>query len=313
MPSSKLESDQQFFLLAAILPPPWRYFARSREHDGVRGGVVHTTTDLALVVNDLRSFDIYIQLNPSAYRSVKANRDDLTALRAFFIDIDPIESTAPSSPLRAAAVATITIRDLLHGALPAVLDTGRGAQLWYYFAPIYPIPSWADSALRELSRRLQRAISWPVHGCRLDLSVFNPTHLARMPGSYNSRTGRLAQFVSQGAPLGPTARHEFSDLASTEPAVPDYHGFPVIQTIGQALAFLPLTAAQYLTEGVDEGDRHRSACSAIYALRELGIVESDIAAAVHRGNELCAKPLKPREINRILQTTTRRVRCQKST
>lgn len=288
-----MDVDEQILLLAAVLPPPWRYFAK--RPGAVRGGVSRSAPDLALALRDLRAFDVYLQANPSHWNGVKAAREDIFAIRSFFLDLDPV--TPDAAPLKAASLVAL----VAYHPHPVILDTGRGAQVWFRFDPV-PVDRW-DFTLPGFLNAVSRSFSWPLHDCILDRSVANVTHLCRMPGSINQRTGRMVRITRQGTPI---PQHRVQQILHTfyEPPVPPAIR-PGIASVGQALPFLPLTAATFLTEGVDEGDRHRAACSTVYSLREYAIREEAISAAVHRGAQLCSPPLPAREVERILSTTKR--------
>lgn len=131
---------------------------------------------------------IYLGLNPLiSAEGGRAKDCDVRAVRMLLIDVDPVDA----SPAARAAAADMAneIRALLRARLdvaPALIDSGRGRQLWLAHEPMAPDDeSWRATragVLAGLARRFDRELA------KVDVKTFNASRLARLPGTVNLRT-----------------------------------------------------------------------------------------------------------------------------
>ena len=123
--------------------------------------------------------NVYLCLNPvpKAQGTRRAKAKDVGRTHALLIDIDP-DDGPPELPLQVA-------RDIHARYGGALIDSGRGAQVW---AQLHP---------KIDRRRFLRAVArrFTCLGIKIDPTQ-DPARLARLPGYTNSRTGRRACLIA---------------------------------------------------------------------------------------------------------------------
>ena len=150
--------------------------------------------------NGKAEFDLYFTPNPvRGTLHKKASKNDIVEAHHLWVDLDP-RKTEPLEAERAAMLALLTT-DLPNG-LPRpnrVIDSGRG--LWGYWkldkpAPVDGSQNNVNGPLTETVERYGRSIeqAFGAHfadGCR------NIDRIARLPGTVNTKTGRLASVLQE--------------------------------------------------------------------------------------------------------------------
>lgn len=297
--------------MEALLPPPWRYFARREigKREILRWGWCWREQDLEHVRNDLDQFDLWVQFHRSVGNAPRPTKEFITAWRGFFIDIDPIDPQPAIWYAKSAIV--LALQDALGGRPEyAAVYTGRGLQLW---VPSLEIDTdgtmdGLERAVHELLTHLDHVAGNGRHGIKIDVSVADRTRLARLPFTINQRTGargyveRVAGDFTKNdinLNLGMILLKRWYHEPPRPPASPTKPGRPW----GAVVHRLSELAADFLTEGVPKGDRHRAACAAAYGLREQGCAEASVWDALSTGNDLCDPPLEEPELRRVLRST----------
>ena len=135
-------------------------------------------------------FDLYFSPNPIKMTlHKKAKKDDVAEARHLWIDLDP----RPGEPLEAERTTMLTLltTDLPPG-MPRpnrVIDSGRG--FWGYWKLAAPQPVDGNGPLTEAVESYGRRIE-AAFGDRFADGCRNIDRVARLPGTINRKTGRLA-------------------------------------------------------------------------------------------------------------------------
>lgn len=144
--------------------------------------------------------DAYVGTNPMRFDASppngRARDEDVDAAQALLIDLDPVDTSAEARQA-ARELASDVRAFLLHklGTWPVVVDSGRGVQLHVRHEPVA-----IEDARLALRPRLLKALAkkFDRAGAHVDIGVANPSRLARLPGSINSRTGGMARLLDEG-------------------------------------------------------------------------------------------------------------------
>jgi hypothetical protein len=145
---------------------------------------------LAKRIELLKDWDVYACLNPARSMAGKPSVCDITTVRRFMVDLDPISSTASTDALLTSVCdwlrSALNIGD--HGR--TILYTGRGYQVW---VPLVPTDETARAAagIRGIIRTMAGDLG-TVLGARVDTTSGEISRVARLPGTVNSKTGRTA-------------------------------------------------------------------------------------------------------------------------
>lgn len=141
---------------------------------------------------------LYLGLSPLATaQGGRARDDEAAAVRVLLVDADP-DDTTPAARAAAAELADAA-RALLGarlGVRPALVDSGRGRQVWLRHEAAGPGDERASGLRRRLLAALARRLDRP--GAHVDVAVHNASRLARMPGTANLRTGEFARVLDAG-------------------------------------------------------------------------------------------------------------------
>lgn len=276
------------------------------------GGTASTSADLDRLIREGREgwgLHLGTQLVRASQRH-RPSAGDISQLVTCFIDIDPAGPEA--APLEAAKEITDRVEDLLGERFhPHLIDSGRGAQLWFPVAPtplLDPLDRLRWRALLGLFlRRLADRLTPRFH-CRVDTSCADLPRVGRLPGSLNHKTGRVAHLLEFGVRSetlltrlqlwGETASHEESRHLSI-------CGVRKPSRWREVLDSLNTTSRRFITEGVSEPGRHSAAYATARRLRELGVSKDVVFPVLCFGASLCDPPLKRSELPRIIDNAWR--------
>lgn len=283
-----------------------RYFAK-RSDGSALGGRLYSPEALVRGARNLDElgYDVYLHLNPSTGRGLKATSRQVTALRHILIDLDPV---SPELAATTAMNAVLDVADNIHsGTLFAanVLDTGRGAQAWVDMGNFRPIDS-VGRIERATSRFLQALRrEWDGrYGYRIDAVCYDLGRIARCPGTRNTKTGTMAKLISRAHhPLEPgTFLHAFY----TEPPRVAVERPKNISNLMATAPHLNWLSREFLHNGVEEGDRHHAAYAAARSLIELGMDGGSVRYWVLRGASRCRPRLYESEALHCIRMAAKR-------
>ena len=274
--------------------------------NGVTGGVIKSKQALYRACHNLEhgGWDIYVGANPARGTGIKAATREVEVWRYLVIDLDPI---APEcAPELAIEQALIEGSGMVHGLAKAatVAFTGRGAQAWVGVSPHYLRDSSSSRAEveRGMGAFLHRLrLQWGDRlGYRIDTSTSDLARIVRCPGTINTKTGRRARVIRQHIPIledgSPTCHQldvqEIIRLAGPAPPEPVAVVDEKCSNLNIVAPHLNDRARKFLREGLEEGERHKSAYAAAANLRELGVHYSNAVAWVLRGGRKCRPKLR---------------------
>ena len=237
-------------------------------------------------------FDLYFSPNPikgTLYK--KATKNDVIEARHLWIDLDP-RSDEPLEAERAAMLALLTT-DLPPG-MPRpnrVIDSGRG--YWGYWRLATPQP--VDGSKNKVNGPLTEAVECygkgieQAFGDRFADGCRNIDRIARLPGTVNTKTGRLAHVlpdhshgtshaieafprgVEQPKDQEALKGQKFAPSGKYEPIEPDD---PLLARLGDKWRAM-LTADDYAA--AHGGDRSRAEIAFAAVAMRAGIDDSTIA------------------------------------
>lgn len=268
------------------------------------GGIARGPDLLSRLLDSSETFSLHLGVNlTGANGRYRPTSRDITHLATVLCDIDPIDSDA--HPFHFAEELTRHAEDLLGTRLhPYLIDSGRGAQLWFPCSAT-PFSSSADRIqwrlhvglfLRSLAARAER--NW---GCCLDTSTADLPRVGRLIGSINHRTGRRARQLSAGirSETMVDAIRQFASTASVDLVGHLSKGVGNTGRWQRAVDLIPFaTARKFLTEGVSEPGRHSAAWHSARCLRELGVGQDAAIKAVRFGALLCRPRLSASDAER---------------
>lgn len=253
----------------------------------VRGG---RSTDLEHLARVLRNTvhnreDFWVNLNPSSHNVGKGRSVDVTHWNHILLDIDPRDAGA--NPALSRTTVEAGLQKLGFSDCYTIIDSGRGIQIWLALTPLKlddDLRPRVEYATAQFIRSLECG-----HGCVLDTSCSDLSRVARPPGSYNTKTGRIAQLLQvatrRSDPKG------IMELAASfvQPVAPE----PVtkISNLISVLAHLTETAATFICEGYREPGRHKACYATARNLKELGVDFEQAHAWIERGASLCSPRL----------------------
>lgn len=306
--------DEQTTALWDILPHPKHSVVRwmARKGGSVLGGYSKSAEGLARVTWNLRDYNMYVQLNPTTRKQgVRCAAMDIEAWSFFVIDVDPI--SMPHKPLEASAFFDEQLRKLAwdeRGMMigtPAIIDSGRGIQLWYRLND----ERFYDDEDKRLMARLaqghtlkQLAALGPVAGCTVDTSCSDLPRVMRMPGSVNQKTGRQAIILDKGEAT-PWLSEFLLDRTPPLPKIVPL-GIAGVVPWQKLLPHLTAKAYTFITSGVDEPGRHAACVAAAASLRDYGLDMDAAKQPLLWGASKCNPPLLATEVEPILQSVWKR-------
>jgi len=155
-----------------------------------------------------------------AERGVSTTDNYIISRRWFLVDCDAVRPSGISSAdpeHEAARVRAQTIKDYLSNRgwpLPLVCDSGNGAQLMYRI----DLPADDGGLLKQCLDKLSKQFS--DNAVNIDLTVFNPSRIWRLPGTWNrkgddlpERPHRLAKLAEIPETLSVVERRLLDELA----------------------------------------------------------------------------------------------------
>lgn len=117
----------------------------------------------------------------------KPKLEDVTVARIMLIDADP-QTPGADTALAISKVGMWLRGETNNDVIPIVIDSGRGTQAWLRC-------SLTNEERRALIQHLARVCA--TDGVKFDATQ-NPDRLMRLPGSTNTKTGRVARVVGPG-------------------------------------------------------------------------------------------------------------------
>jgi hypothetical protein len=285
-----LEHAQQVWELLPLPPGTYRHvFAKA--NDEVVGTWTPGPGALSRFTRLHSDWDCYIQLNPTRSRtSPRPHASDVSHVQAILIDVDPV------------GVGSTPVEQMMHSlgglGVPAdsvsIIDSGRGWQFWLHMEPIAIIGEGScASVVRQFVRTVTRA--FVSEGWRVDTRCSDLARLARLPGTVNQKTGRLATLVQGGTPVPSLylLRLEPDEAFEPVPGSP-----PEIARWVDVASRLNASAYAFITEGVEEPGRHGACWMTATSLREAGALPALALSLLRIGASRCRPKLPASEVNR---------------
>lgn len=273
-------------LLWPLLTPPkdayTRYFAKK---DGrTVGGIIHNENHLTSLIQSFydNGWDAYVQPNPSLSKLGKrGSTADTAQMKWLLVDIDPVAGVIVSMPRYLTWDGKVWVPTV-------IVESGRGVQLWYLLN--HPLGTQAPTE-KELARHitahfLRTAKIYGVEEFKWKIDFLpDLPRLMRMPGTINSKNGKMAELVE----VNPRYGMLVASLIDRAGPPPEHYELPKMegQVWQQVISHLPLSVRKYIMEGVEAGDRHRLAFATAAALRDVGTPFENALVAVYRGSDLC--------------------------
>jgi hypothetical protein len=242
------------------------YFGR-REDNRVTGGWARDPEHLTTIATNLEraGFNVYTHLNRSEHkRSVKGSTRHITEWRHLFIDVDPVGDPSQIGDVMARALCELPARG------STIIDSGRGMQAWVRMIEM-PTPDAESRARveRSMSALLRKvATVADLPGCKVDSGCSDLARVARLPGTINTKTGRMAQLHARYS-----SRVHPEWVLAHDPGQPE----PIATKLTNPCRFLEvwphltLTAETFMFDGMVEPGRHNAAIATVRNLRELGV------------------------------------------
>lgn len=276
-------------------PIRWRALA---PQSPVMSGYVNTLDELVNVAAaSMRGWDVYIGLNhiPTDQRPLAKNVCEWEWL---LVDLDPAdgiilgpEDVIPVLDNIANLIGTELAPDILH--------TGNGIHIWLRLEQDVLVN--AEQA-QHCARRFLKLINPGKSRFQVDPSTGDLARIARLPGSINQRTGRMAQFIQAGQSKDaiPASRIVALSAGHDEPTSecehPESDG-----TWRDVWSHLTATAQNFIEHGAFKGERHDRLWHTARKLRELGVGELSAWEALLNAAEHCDPMLDARDVRRVVR------------
>ena len=259
-------------------------------------------------------FNLYFSPNPiKGTLHKKASKNDIVEAHHLWVDLDPRENELLETE-RAAMLAQLTV-NLPDGIPPPnrVIDSGRGYWGYWKLAKPQPVDGSKGNANGPLTEAVEcygRGIEQAfddhfADGCR------NIDRIARLPGTINTRTGRLASVLQEFSHDVPHTIEAFPQRAEVQMDQGDQQG----QRFKPSDKYDPIDPTDPLVAMVDPkwshpdyaagfaDDRSRAAFGFVCECKRLGVADETIARCLMNwpiGTCLREKPNVNRELTRIL-------------
>ena len=287
-------TNEQLFLehlsstlsVADDLTDSFNHFSLHFKHSSGRmlHQVLRSPDDLPLRL--IPGWDSYICPQPHQATG-KPSLSDIPHVYWAVLDIDPLPGGGQDYPNVFDDVADFfyTLKGLPR-KWPTIVLTGRGAQIWLPISPSHP------SILRDLQYTLNQLEIFEflnTRGWAVDPTCFEASHIFRLPGTINSRTGTTAIVWQTPEDYCPVALSDYVEKAPPPPSLaPRAAGQPL--GTGAILTACSPQARDFLAWGAAAPQsRHRQAFIACAQLQELG-VPLDTARPLVASAAACCKP-----------------------
>lgn len=259
------------------------WLARGPEH-GMSTGFVRGLPTLLTTMNRYSSWNFYLCPNPTTARS-KPTTSEILATRWLVLDFD--FNCGSGELVEAWAGLCTSLNEVRRPTW--LVRTGRGLHAWY------ELDNWPTE-----SRPARAAMRWfqaqlPSGSWHLDPTCADISHVFRMPGTKNTRSGSMAEIVQERADTKLESGFLEAALASMpEEPPPPKVVLPESYEAFRLLSLLPPTARRFLQEGIksSERSRHQAAFATGAALGELEVAPDAAAAMAEEGARLCVPRLK---------------------
>lgn len=279
------------------LPPNTVRHVFARSGQSVRGTYVRSQRQVEAVCRSMRDWNLYVQLNPTletARQKYRPASRDIAAIQAVLIDLDPVSDKA--WPIGAANTVAAALRD--SGQVPiqsiALIDSGRGAQLWLLHPPTEPTRERVGK-IAAFVHRVAQAVG-ECEGCRVDTSCSDAARLARMPGSVNQKTGRTV-VVIYGAEAGEPWIDQLPDTPPPERRASG--ALPAGIRLSAIIPRLTGAAGDFLLLGKREPGRHARCFATVKSLHEAGVDATQALSLLQHAATLCDPQLPSPEVERV--------------
>lgn len=249
--------------------------------------------------------NVYLQLNPTnkTAGSGRPSASHVSRIQAILLDLDPIKDVTSSyvhdvlgeieSYLLGLGVAEKQI---------ALVDSGRGGQIWIL------INVTADFTPRV------RAFVWAISkrfadkSVKVDTSCTDLVRLARMPGSVNLKTGRVAYVIRSGKAKDCAWLFDERFEPTPTPTPPSLLINNSKLAWWRFISYLTYTAQRFITEGISEPGRHSARVACALSLVEAGVPAQIGHELLVRGMSLCSPVLTDySEIDRIWTDAVKKI------
>ena len=278
-----------------LKPPPGTYIRYFAKKDGLTtGGVIRDEEHMRKLAQTFadQKWDAYIQLNPTwDSKKKRASASDVSHYRWFSMDVDPINPYAEVEDAR--LIVPAPLMDLQDSNF--VVNTGRGLQVWWRAEETLLRDDADREKMRWVNAMLLKESRIESKDWKIDFLPDLP-RLVRMPGTYNSKTGRIAyidQVPKEGSEfISVWKAYEWAGDPPPKPEPPKLSNYEW----QHALPHLSLTAKTFIMEGVDSKSpenpgRHHAAVAAARSLRDANIPYEGALVAVLRGAQRCRPSL----------------------
>lgn len=296
----------QLKLVFRLLDAPLHVFSKSGQ--GVMGGKIPSPEALQRWVNAaIRPEDFYVCLNPSETSRIKPRIEDITAFKWWLLDFDPIEN--PDYP--AAMVKVEDALKAMFGFIPHYwyVNSGRGRQLWIEVYGQHGTMEDAQLLVKGCTDELIRraGVDLQAHGVRIDEACAEISHLGRLPGTLNTKTGQMAAILSERSGWQVLLASDMTQYKAAPPEPPQERGVVLPLGMAKLLWWNSLTPwnRNFIQMGVDTNieSRHRRATAAARQLRDLEVDPETAKEWLHDGALACKPRLEPEFIARLFKET----------
>lgn len=285
---------------------PVHWFAKLGR--AIYGGIAEEPLDLVRIVQTTNEVDgnVYVHINSIAGNATKGSAQDVMEWKNVLVDIDPVRADA--QPWKAANAILFNGHYELSNY--SVIDSGRGYQLWLRIADA-DIRSDDDRRRFEASTAMFLRSLQPMadpYGCVVDTSCSDLSRVARVPGNFNPKTGKVCALVQAAETSMPasTFLHNHPAILPTSRAT--RAEFTGSWNLARAVPHLTTKGAEFVVSGVRAPGRHAAAFAAAASLAEAGVPEELARLWVLRGAKLCTPMLTEASANRAFDNAWRKKR-----
>lgn len=262
-------------------------------------GLIHrrlcTLDGLATFVDSYASspyWDFFVCPNQHSHYN-KPNTAAMLSLEWLVLDLDPIVAAAAST---VSQNALSSICDDFMGGLSTVVYSGRGYHLWYRIG-MNRQDSIGPMGAIEFIRRAKYAaecLTQPLAnlGWALDPTSFDWSHIFRLPGTVNRKTGNMAT-VTRWAGIVPIPRCLPEQWVAVPASTAQDRTHLVNPDVASVLCAVSPQARNFIMHGAIPGieSRHRQAFITSVQLLELGVPLNTALLYVSQGASRCMPAL----------------------